>query len=170
MGNKMIINLRFGQEKRHQIYYDTELKRGSVKLWSSQKSAHEDNDGFLSELITRLGSHPGGGLDANQYTEFLIEDEKDVFLILASLMAILHGYKYSFTSKEGRKIAFSLEREESDKKDVVIVNVQYSKPAKLMIGEAHKLQTITRHILLNSGYSEQELLENVKKIVKNNAR
>jgi hypothetical protein len=163
----MIINLRFGQEKRHHIYFDTEIKRGSVKLWSYHQSTHENNDGFLSGLITRLESQPGGGLDANHYTEFLIEEEKDVFLILASLMAILHGYKFSFTSKEGRKIAFALEREESGKKDVVLVNVQYSKPAKLTIGEAHKFQTIIRHILLNSGYSEQELLERVKKAVKN---
>jgi hypothetical protein len=163
----MILNLRFGQEKRHHIYFDTEIKRGSVKLWSSHKSIHENKDGFLSGLITRLESQPGGGLDANQYTEFLIEEEKDVFLILASLMAILHGYKFSFTSKEGRKIAFSLEKEENGKKDVILVNVQYSKPANLTIGEAHKLQTITRHILLSSGYSEYELLESLKKVVKN---
>ncbi|MFT3895531.1 MAG: hypothetical protein QM730_28250 [Anaerolineales bacterium] len=54
----MIINLHFGYKERHHIYYDTDLKRGTLKLWTSQNgSMHsapiENDEGFLTGLLTR---------------------------------------------------------------------------------------------------------------------
>lgn len=160
----MIVNLHFGYKSRHHIYFDTEFKRGTIKLWSSYKSLIKENDNFLSEFIAQQESQTGGIFDANQYTEFLIGDEQDIFLILTSLMAIIDGNRFSFTSKEGRKITFTLEKN-AKKKDIVAVNIQYGKIGKLTMGEAHKLQTIMRDILFNMGYSEQKILEDLKTTV-----
>jgi len=162
----MIVNLRFGYKNRHQVYFDTELKRGSIKLWSADKGTTGDDEGALSGLFARQESHIGGLLDGNQYTEFLIEEEKDILLILASLIAATKGKIFSFSSKEGRKITFAMEKETKQENNAIVAHIQYSKPGRLTVGEVHKLQTIVKHILFNMGYSEQEILKGIKNSVR----
>jgi hypothetical protein len=101
---------------------------------------------------------------ASQHTEFLITDESDVLSFLASLIAVIHGQESSFTSKEGRKITLSLKKEENWDKDVITVKIQYGQAGKLTVGEAHKLQTITRDILRNLGHSDQEISKKLERI------
>jgi hypothetical protein len=156
IGNKMIINLRFGYAARHSIYYDTQQQRGTIKLWSSNSGSMadarpiENREGFLSQTLFRV----------NQHTEFLIADEKDILSILAALAAVLNGDEFSFTSKEGRKITLSLKREGKWEKEIVTAKIQYGRTGKLTIGEARKLHTIAREILRNLGHSDQEISKN----------
>lgn len=158
----MIINLHFGYKNRHHVYYDTDLKRGTLKLWTSQYgSMHsapiENDEGFLSGLLPRSESQAGTFLGADQHTEFQIADEKDILSILTSLTAVINGNEFSFTSKEGRKITLSREKAGKREKEVITLNVQYSKVGKLTMGEAHKLQAIAKEILGHIGYSEDEI-------------
>lgn len=149
----MIINLHFGYKNRHHIYYDTQLKRGTINLWTSQNGLKtgpapvENDEDLLSGLLTRQESEGGPLFGANQHTEFQVADEKDMRSLLASLAAVTNGDEFSFTNKEGRKITLSLDKQEKRKKEVITMNIQYSKAGKLTIGEARKLQTIIREIL-----------------------
>ncbi|MFT3895530.1 MAG: hypothetical protein QM730_28245 [Anaerolineales bacterium] len=85
--------------------------------------------------------------------------------ILTSLAAVIRGNESSFTNKEGRKIIFSLEKVGKREKEAITVNVQYSKPGKLTMGEARKLQAIAKEILGHIGFSEDEISEKLKSIV-----
>jgi hypothetical protein len=168
----MIIDLRFGYAARHHIYYDTQRKRGTLKLWSSYSGSIigvvpvKNHEGLPSKSITRQKARDQREtlFRANQHTEFLITDENDVFSFLASLVAVIHGQESSFTSREGRKITLSLKKEENWDKDVITVKIQYGQAGKLTIGEAHKLQTITRDILRNLGYYDQEISKKLENI------
>jgi hypothetical protein len=82
--------------------------------------------------------------------------------MLSSLVAVKSGYESSFISKEGRKIAFSLKKQGKSKNDVITVHIQYSKAAKLTMGEAHKLHTILMGILHDLGHSDEEISEKLE--------
>jgi hypothetical protein len=167
----MIIDLHFGYAARHHIYYDTQRKCGTIKLWSAYSGpiididAFKKNEGFLAEWIAHQESQRKTPFRVNQYTEFLIADENDILSILASLVAVINGKEFSFTSEEGRKITLALNKEGKREKEVITVNIQYGIAGRLTIGEAHKLQAIARKILRNLGYLDQEIsakLQNMK--------
>src|SRR5512138_2163596 len=112
----MIINLHFGYAARHHIYYDTEHKRGTIKLWSSYSGPILGNDpvqareGLPAELIAHQQVQTETRFRVSQQTEFLITDEKDILGILASLAAVGNGHEFCFTTKEGRKITLTLKK------------------------------------------------------------
>jgi hypothetical protein len=166
----MIIDLHFGYADRHHIYYDTQRKRGTIKLWSSYSGSITGADwirtraGSRSELNTQQETPKTTFFRANQQTEFLLADENDVLSMLASLVAVLNGDQFSFTSKEGRKITFSLKKEGKWEKDIITVKLQYGKAGKLTISEAHKLHTIAREILRDLGYSDQAISERLESV------
>jgi len=151
----MIINLQFGYTARHHIYYDTQLKRGTIKLWSSHRDSRTG-----AESVETGGSF----FEGNQHTEFMIADENDILPMVASLDAVMNGTEFSFTSKEGRKITLALDKKGTRKKDAITVDVQYSKVGKLTMGEAHKLQSIAKDILRDLGYSDQKISEKLESI------
>jgi hypothetical protein len=165
----MIFNLRFGYAGRHHIYYDTTLKRGNIKLWSSYSGSAigadptVNDDSFLSELAAR-DTLRKAFFGINRHTEFSITGEKDILSVLASLVAIKEGGEYSFTSKEGRKIALALGKEGKWEKEIITVNIQYGKAGKLTIEEADKLIVIARDIFHNLGYSDQEIAKILERI------
>ncbi len=158
----MIINLRFGYAARHHVYYDTDRKRGTIKLWSCSSpitggdsiETFPSRPGILSEILFR----------ENQQIEFAIADEEEILSMLASLDSVRIGNHSSFTSKEGRKITFSWNKEVKSKKDLITVKIQYSKAAVLTMGEAHKLHTIAKQILREMGFSEQEISEKLERL------
>ena len=160
----MIINLRFGYAARHQVYYNTDRKRGTLKLWSSYSDSLTGADSIEAQDVHPSGPLVHSGIFAttifkeNQQTEFAIADEQDLLSILASLASVRNGMDSSFTTREGRRIGFSL------KKEVIVVKIQYGKAAILTMGEAHKLQTIAKEILRDLGCSEQEISERLKRI------
>ena len=171
----MIINLSFGYTSRHHIYYATERKCGTLKLWSpfSHSVMGSDSDSTETQKDSSSKEIPGQKTLANmlfqenQQTEFALADESDLFDMLTALVAVKSGYESSFTSKEGRKIAFLLKKQVKSKNDVVTVHIQYSKAAKLTMGEAHKLHTILMDILHDLGYSDEvisEKLENLRQV------
>lgn len=168
----MIIDLRFGYAARHHIYYDTQRKRGTLKIWSSYSGSiigvnpiKNREDDLSKSIVRQKVRHQRETLfRANQHTEFLITDESDVLSLLASLIAVIHGQESSFTSREGRKITLSLKKEENWDKDAITVKIQYGQAGKLTIGEAHKLQTVTRNILRDLGYSDQEIAKRLESI------
>lgn len=167
----MIINLRFGYASRHHIHYDTERKRGTLKLWSphvvnsmagvdngESHAATSSNSTLRRETLveTLFRDH--------QQTEFMIADEPDLIFILTALIAMKNGLEFSFLSREGRKITFSLKRQGKTKKDAITVQIQYGKAAKLTMGEAHKLQTIMMDILYSLGYSSKEIFDRLESL------
>jgi hypothetical protein len=169
-GKKMIINLRFGTAARHYIYYDTDRKRGTLKLWSPHSGPStgadsiEDQNVSASRSTLRLGVFPEMFFKGDQQTEFSIADEHDIVAMLSSLALIMNGEDSFFTSREGRKITFYWKREENSKKGAIVVKIQYGKAAMLTMGEAHKLLTIGMDILRDLGYSEQEISERLERL------
>jgi hypothetical protein len=160
----MIINLRFGRTNRHHIYYDTERKRGTLKLWSSYSGPitganSENQEDVPSESNTHQDLLTETLFRENQRTEFSITDEQDILSMLAALDSVLNANESSFLTKEGRKVTLFLKKEGKSKKDAITVKIQYGKDAKLTMGEAHKLHTIAMNILRNLGYSDQEISE-----------
>ncbi len=161
----MIINLHFGYKTRHHIYYDTERKRGALKLWSSYSGPIENREAAAPELIILPEALTETLFSENQQTEFSIADEHDLFAMLASLVVVINnGAESSFTSKEGRRITLSLKKEAKSKKDVITVRIQYGQAAKLTMGEAHKLHTIAMDILRDLGYSDQDISKKLESI------
>ncbi len=161
----MIINLGFGYTSRHHIYYVTERKCGTLKLWSpfsrsvmGSDSTETQKDSSPNKML-RQKTLANMLFQENQQIEFAIADESDLLDLLTALVAVKSGYESSFISKEGRKIVFSLKEQGKSKKDVITVQIQYSKPAKLTMGEAHKLHTILMGILHGLGHSDEEISE-----------
>ena len=103
---------------------------------------------------------------ANQYTEFQIGDERDIFSILASMVLAKTGREFSFSSNEGRKIFLSLGKEGSRENEVFTVKVQYGKAGKLTLDEANKLEATAREILQKLGFSNQDISERLEIITK----
>ncbi len=164
----MIINLHFGYTSRHHIYYDTERKRGTLKLWSSYNNpvtdGSESQQASSSKPMIRPETLAETLFRENQQTEFSIADEPDLVALLASLVAVKNGRESTFMSKEGRKIVLSLKRQGKSKKEVIDVAIQYGKAAKLTMGEAHKLQTIVMDILHDLGYSAEVISKKIESI------
>ncbi len=166
----MIINLHFGYTSRHHIYYDTERKRGTLKLCSSYNSPvtssgrSERQQVSASKPMIQPETLAETLFRENQQTEFSIADEPDLVSMLAALMAVKNGRESTFTSKEGRKIVLSLKKQGKSKKDVIDVAIQYGKAAKLTMGEAHKLHTIVMDILHDLGYSAEVISKKLKSI------
>jgi hypothetical protein len=164
----MIINLGFGYTSRHHIYYATERKCGTLKLWSplsrsvmGSDSIKAEKDSLSNEMLHQK-TLANILFQENQQIEFAIADESDLLNMLSSLVAVKSGYESSFISKEGRKIAFSLKKQGKSKNDVITVHIQYSKAAKLTMGEAHKLHTILMGILHDLGHSDEEISEKLE--------
>lgn len=160
----MIINIRFGYAARHQAYYDTDRKRGTLRLWSPYSGSItgaepiEAQEGLPTGSMVRPGILARTIFKENQQTEFAIADEQDLLSVLAALAFVRNGAGSSFMTREGRRIRFSLKR------GAIEVKIQYGKAAILTVGEAHKLQTIAKEILRDLGCSEQEISERLKRI------
>jgi len=170
LGNKMIINLSFGYASRHHIYYATERKCGTLKLWSPFRHSVMSSDSTETQKDSSSNESSGQNtltnmlFQENQQTEFALADESDLLDMLAVLVAVKSGHESSFTSKEGRKIAFMVKKQVKSKNDVITVHIQYSKAAKLTMGEAHKLHTILMGILHDLGYSDEVILEKLESL------
>ncbi len=169
----MIINLVFGYKSRHHIYYATERKCGTIKLWSpfSRSATVSDpgaaqTDSPSSESLRRK-TLTDMLYQENQQIEFAIGDESDLLDMLTALVAVKSGHESSFTSKEGRKISFALKEKSETKNDVITVHIQYSKAAKLTMGEVHKLHTILMDILHDLWYSDEEISERLESLRQN---
>jgi hypothetical protein len=170
IGNIMIINLGFGCASRHHIYYATERKCGTLKLWSpfsrsvmGSNLIEAERDLSSNEMV-RQKSLANILFQESQQIEFAIADESDLLNILTVLAAVKSGRESSFISKEGRKIAFALTKQGKTKNDVITVHIQYSQAAKLTMGEAHKLHTILMGILHDLGYSDEEISKRLKSL------
>lgn len=165
----MIIDLHFGYTDRHHIYYDTERKSGTIKLWSSYSGSITGSDSSETQDDPASNTVIHNALTetlfrGNQHTEFSIGDEQDLLSMLASLVAVKSGHESSFISKEGRRIAFSLRKQGAAKKNAINVAIQYGRAAKLTMGEAHKLHTIVMDVLRELGYSDKEISEKLGSI------
>jgi hypothetical protein len=166
----MTINLDFGYTSRHHIYYATERKCGTLKLWSPLSRSVTGSDPIEAEKDSLSNETLHQKTLANilfqesQQIEFAIADEPDLLNIVAALVAVKSGHESSFMSKEGRKIEFSFKKQGKSKKDVITVHIQYSKAAKLTMGEAHKLHTILMDILHDLGYSDEEISEKLESL------
>lgn len=166
----MIINLRFGYASRHHIYYDTERKRGTLKLWSSDNGLmtgsdrNENQQASSSKPLIHPETLAKTLFQESQQTEFSIANEPDLVSMLAALVAVKNGREASFLSKEGRKIVLSLKKQGKSKKDAITVQIQYGKAATLTMGEAHKLHTIVMDILQDLGYSSKEISEKLESL------
>ena len=166
----MITNLVFGYKSRHHIYYATERKCGTIKLWSpfsrsvtTSDASAAQTDAPPSESL-RQKTLAGMLFQENQQIEFAIADEADLLNMIHVLVAVKSGHESSFTSKEGRKIIFTLKEKSEAKNDVITVHIQYSKAAKLTMGEAHKLHAILMDILHDLGNSDEEISERLEKL------
>jgi hypothetical protein len=170
----MIVRSSFGYAFRHKIRYDTDTKRGTLTLWSSYDGLQLGTDptvngeSLLSQYFSRFASPIFGNpfYGANRNTEFQIGDEKDVFSILASLVMVKTGRKFSFLSNEGRMISFSLGKEGKQEKEIITVKIQYGNAGKLTLDEANTLEVTTREILQKLKYSNQDISERLESIMK----
>ncbi len=160
----------FGYANRHRIYYQTKIKHGSIRLWSSYTGLAVGADPTVNgdDLVTRYTASHGvindGIWGVNQYTEFQIGDAKDVLSLLAALIAIKNGRAYSFTNSEGRVISLSLAKEGKYEKDIITCNIQYGRSGKLTLDEAKDLETFAEEILLKLGFSDKEISGRINKI------
>ncbi len=167
----MIISSQFGYALRHKISFNADTKRGSLILWSYfdgfgvATDPLATDEGSLSEFLAYQAKRsPLFG--ANHSAEFPLGNDNDVWSILSALAMVKNGKEYAFSNYQDRTISFSREKTGKENKDIVIVKIRYSKNiGKLVLKEVSQLETLVKEILLNLGYSKQEISERLERVM-----
>ena len=167
----MILFSQFGYALRHSISYNPKSKPGNLRLWSSYNGSMlgtdpiKNGDNALSEFLSHQFKR-SSIFGANTYVDFSIGNDDDVFSILAAILMIKTGKDYSFKNYAGRIISFSRAKAGNDNYDVILVNIRHNTDAGIItLKEIDELEIITRSILANLGYSNQEIAEKVKSVI-----
>jgi hypothetical protein len=168
----MILFSKFGYALRHEINFNAKSKRGSLMLWSYYDGSGIGTDPLvngknpLSEFLAHQFAAKGALFGANYSAEFPLGGDDDVLSILAALVMVKNGKEYSFSNYQDRMISFSVKKEGNENKELIIVKIRYSdKRGKLALDEVSELETLTKNILSNLGYSNQEIAEKTEHII-----
>ena len=165
----MILFSQFGYAMRHALIYDPKSKPGTLRIWSSYNGSMfgvgadpiKNGDSVWLELLANENRRsPAFG--ANIYLDFSIGSDDDVVSILAAIFMIKAGKDYSFKNFAGRMISFSQSKVGNGNHDIILVNVRHNENTGMItLKEIDEFEIVTRSILTNLGYSNQEIAEKV---------
>jgi hypothetical protein len=164
----MIMFSHFGYALRHGITYNRKSKPGRLSLWSSYRGSLLAPDPIKngnSRLLEFLASQyrRGSFFGESAYVDYSLGIDDDLFSILAAINQIKAGRKYSFKNYAGRIISFSKAKVGAEGYEVIVVNVQHkSEMGILALKEIDEFETVTRKLIENLKYSDQEIAERVK--------
>ena len=167
----MILFSQFGYAWRHSMTYNPKSKPGNLRLWSSYQGSLLAPDPIKngdSSLLEFLASQfrRGPFFGESSYVDFSIGNDDDVFSILAAIKMIKMRKDYSFKNYAGRVISFSRSKAGDKNQDIVLVEVRHkTETGKVTPKEIDELEIITRKILSNLKYSNQEIAEKVERMI-----
>ena len=169
----MIVFSKFGYALRHSMTYNPKSKPGTLRLWSSYNGSalgvpadpiQNGGSGWSEYLAAENRRSPAFG--SNVYVSISIGNDQDVFFILAAIMMIKNGRDYSFRNFAGRAISFIRSKAGSENQEVVLVNISHKSDIGMMtLKEIDEFEIVTRSILANLRYSEQQIAERVERLM-----
>jgi len=164
----MILFNKFGYALRHQLNFNSKTKRGSLLLWSYHDGSGMGTDPLIngkdsiSEFIAHQFAVRGALFGANYYAELPLGNEKDILSLLTALVFVKNGHEYSFSNFEDRLVSFSIYKNDKQE-EVIVVKIRYTNnTGKLILDEVSELQYLIRDILVDFGYSKQEIDKKMK--------
>jgi hypothetical protein len=158
----MILFSKFGYALRHQLSYTPKSKPGNLMLWSYYNSTtlaadplKNGDDTFLEILASRTTR-------SSIYLHISIGSDNDVFDVLTATVMAKTGRDYSFKNHTGRLITFARKEVGKNKLGVVFVTARHiDQTGVITLNEINELEVVTKSLLKNLGYSNQEIAEKV---------
>jgi len=158
----------FGYALRHEISYNPKSKPGRLSLWSSYRGSLLAPDPIKngnSRLLEFLASQyrRGSFFGESFYVDYSLGSDDDLFSLLSAIDQIKAGRQYSFKNYAGRIISFSPAKEGAKGYEIIVAKVHHkSELGILVLKEIDELETVTRKLIANLKYSDQEIAERVR--------
>ena len=153
--------------------YNPKSKPGTLTLWSSYNGSApgvpadpiKNGDSGWSEYLA-AANRRSPAFGSNVYVSLSIGSDEDVFFILAAIMMIKAGRDYSFRNFAGRAISFARSKAGIENQEVVLVKISHKTDIGILtLKEIDEFETVTRSILANLRYSEQQIAEKVERLM-----
>jgi hypothetical protein len=168
----MILSSKFGYALRHQLKFHDKAKRGALTLWSYYDGSGIGTDPLpngknsLIELLAIQFAARGALFGGNYSAEFPLGSESDVFSILVAAVMVKTGKEFSFSNYQDRIISFSPQKVGQENQVMIIVKIRYSsKIGILTLEEVNELETVTKDIFSNLGYSKQDIIGKLEQAI-----